>query len=48
MFSFIQINTANIKFGIRIYQLNENMDSTSGFDKFSILCVDFKVIWIEL
>ncbi len=44
-FSFIQINTSNIKLEIRIHQLNEKVNSTSGFDMFSILCSDFKSIF---
>ncbi len=44
MFSFIQINTSNIiKFEIRIYQQDEKVDSTSGFNMFSILYIEFKV-----
>ncbi len=42
-FSFIHINTSNIKFEIRIHQLNEKVNSTSVFDMFSILCSDYKV-----
>ncbi len=33
-FSFIQINTSNIKLEIRIHQLNEKVNSISGFDMF--------------
>ncbi len=47
MFSFIQINTVNIKFVIRIYKLNEKVDSTSDFGMFSILCIDFKVNFLR-
>ncbi len=46
-FSFIQINTSNIKFEIRIHQLNEKVNSTSGFGMFSILCSDFKVNFLR-
>ncbi len=46
-FSFIQISTSNIKFEIRIHQLNEKVNSTSGFDIFSILCSDFKVNFLR-
>ncbi len=46
-FSFIQINTSNIKFEIGIHQLNEKVNSTSGFDMFSILCSDFKVNFLR-
>ncbi len=40
-FSFIQIITSNIMFEIRIHQLNEKVNSTSGFDMFFILCSQF-------
>ncbi len=46
-FSFIQINTSNIKFEIRMHQLNDKVNSTSGFDMFSILCRDFKVNFLR-
>ncbi len=46
-FSFVKINTSNIKFEIRIHQLNEKVNSTSGFDMFSILCNDFKVNFLR-
>ncbi len=46
-FSFIKINTSNIKFEIQIHQLNEKVNSTSGFDMFSILCTDFKVNFLR-
>ncbi len=46
-FSFIQINTSNIKFEIWIHQLNEKVNSTSGFDMFSIICSDFKVYFLR-
>ncbi len=42
-FSFIQLITLNIKLEVRIHQLNEKVNSTSGFDLFSILWSDFKV-----
>ncbi len=45
-FSFIQINTSNFEFEIRIHQLNEKVNSTSGF-MFSILCSDFKVNFLR-
>ncbi len=46
-FLFIQINTSNIKFEIRIHQLNEKVNLTSGFDMFSIWCDDFKVNFLR-
>ncbi len=47
IFLFIQINTSNIKFEIRIYQLNEKVNSISGFNMFSIFCSDFKVNFLR-
>ncbi len=48
-FLFIQINTSNIKFEIRICQLNEKVNSISGFKMFSIwrseLRVNFLMYW---
>ncbi len=46
-FSLIQINTSNIKFEIRIHQLNEKVNSTHGFNMFSILCSDFEVTFLR-
>ncbi len=46
-FLFIQINTSNIKFEIRIHQLNEKVNSTSRFDMFSIWSNDFKVNFLR-
>ncbi len=46
-FSLLQIKTTNIKFEIRIHQLNEKVNSTSVFDMFSILCSGFKVNFLR-
>ncbi len=45
-FSFLQINPSNIRFEMRIHQLNDNVDSTSDIYMFSILCSDIKVTFI--
>ncbi len=45
-FSILLINASNIRFEARIHQLNENMDSISGFEMFSSLCSDFKVTFL--
>ncbi len=46
-FLFMQINISNIKFEIRIHQLNEKENSISGFDMFSIWSNDFKVNFLR-
>ncbi len=46
-FLFIQINTSNIKFEIRIHQLNEKVYLTNGFDMFSIWYSDVKVNFLR-
>ncbi len=45
-FSFLQISAAKISSETRHHQLNENVDSISGFEMFSCLCIYFKVTFL--
>ncbi len=45
-FSILLINASNIRYEARIHQLNENVDSISGFEMLSSLCSDFKVTFL--
>ncbi len=46
IFSILLISASNIRFEARIHQLNENVDSISGFEMFPSLCCDFKVTFL--